>query len=130
MPSLLDQFGRVATDLRLSVTDRCSLRCTLLHAGRGCRADPAAGLLTGTELVRLVRVAVGSLGVRRVRITGGEPLVRRDLEAIVEAVAAFAPRPGIAMTTNAVGPAGRAAALADAGLDRSRSRWTPSRTPG
>ncbi len=117
-PSLLDQFGRVATDLRLSVTDRCSLRCRYCMPAEGVALTPAAGLLTATELVRLVRIAVESLGVRRVRITGGEPLVRRDLEAIVEAVAALAPRPEIAMTTNAVGLAERVDALADAGLDR------------
>lgn len=115
---LVDRFGRVARDLRLSVTDRCSLRCRYCMPAEGVDLRPRAELLTAAELGRLARIAVERLGVRRVRVTGGEPLVRRDLERIVADLAALRPRPEIALTTNAVGLAGRARALAAAGLDR------------
>lgn len=117
-PRLLDRFGRVATDLRLSVTDRCNLRCTYCMPAEGVDWLPGADLLTAAELVRLARVAVTALGVRHIRLTGGEPLLRRDLPDIVAGLAALEPRPRIAMTTNAVGLARSAAALTAAGLDR------------
>jgi cyclic pyranopterin phosphate synthase len=75
-------------------------------------------LLTTNEMNRLITIAVTRLGIREVRFTGGEPLLRRDLPAIIEHTSALPPRPEISMTTNGVGLAHRAAALASAGLDR------------
>src|SRR3954447_3094192 len=73
---LLDRFGRVATDLRVSVTDRCNLRCTYCMPAEGLPWLPSDQLLTDEELSRLVRVAVERLGVTELRFTGGEPLLR------------------------------------------------------
>ncbi|MGL5858625.1 MAG: GTP 3',8-cyclase MoaA [Angustibacter sp.] len=114
---LVDSFGRVATDLRVSVTDRCNLRCSYCMPAEGLDWLPKPQLLTFEELARLVRVAVG-LGVTSVRLTGGEPLLRRGLPDLVAMLAAISPRPRIAMTTNGLGLDRLAAALASAGLDR------------
>lgn len=115
---LVDRFGRVATDLRVSLTDRCNLRCTYCMPAEGMDwADPAT-VMTATEIERLVRIAVERLGVRQVRFTGGEPLLRRDLVDIVAACAALPSRPELSLTTNGIGLASRAAALRAAGLDR------------
>ncbi|QGQ19470.1 GTP 3',8-cyclase MoaA [Cellulomonas sp. JZ18] len=119
---LVDRWGRVATDLRVSLTDRCNLRCTYCMPAEGLPWAPDATVLTDDEVVRLVRVAVERLGVRDVRFTGGEPLLRRGLEGIVAAAAALrtpdgAPV-GTALTTNALGLDKRARALAAAGLGR------------
>src|SRR5215207_1898488 len=100
---LLDGFGRVATDLRVSLTDRCNLRCTYCMPEQGLDWLPNETLLTDDEVVRLVRVAVTMLGVDEVRFTGGEPLVRRGLVDIVAATTALRPRPRTALTTNALG---------------------------
>lgn len=115
---LLDAHGRVATDLRVSLTDRCNLRCTYCMPAEGLKWLPKLGLLTTAELVRLVRIAVTRLGVTSVRFTGGEPLLFGGLEELVAATAALEPRPAIALTTNGIALAERAAGLADAGLDR------------
>jgi cyclic pyranopterin phosphate synthase len=115
---LLDTFGRAATDLRVSLTDRCNLRCTYCMPADGLDWLPGDQLLRPDEVARLVRVAVTRLGVTRVRFTGGEPLLSRHLEELVAATASLRPRPEIALTTNGVGLAKRATALADAGLDR------------
>lgn len=115
---LVDTFGRVATDLRVSLTDRCNLRCTYCMPAEGLDWLPGDELLTLDELMRLLRVAVTRLGVTSVRFTGGEPLLYRRLEEAVAATAALRPRPEIAMTTNGVGLARRAAGLSAAGLDR------------
>jgi cyclic pyranopterin phosphate synthase len=117
-PRLVDRFGRVATDLRISLTDRCNLRCTYCMPAEGLDWMPRTEQLTDAELVRLVGIAVRDLGVRELRFTGGEPLLRRGLEDLVAAAAALAPRPDISLTTNGVGLARRAAALAVAGVDR------------
>src|SRR4249919_3094352 len=114
---LLDTFGRVATDLRVSLTDRCNLRCQYCMPPEGLEWLPGPDLLTDDELVRLVSVAVG-LGVTEVRFTGGEPLLRRGLVSIVERVGALSPRPRMQVTTNGIGLAKVAPALAAAGLDR------------
>ncbi|MEI2775757.1 MAG: GTP 3',8-cyclase MoaA [Tetrasphaera sp.] len=114
---LLDTFGRVARDLRVSVTDRCNLRCTYCMPAEGLPWLPKPQMLTDAELVRLVGILVG-LGVRQVRLTGGEPLLRRSLVDVVAGIAALTPRPMIAMTTNGVGLDRLAAPLAAAGLDR------------
>ena len=115
---LTDSYGRVATDLRVSLTDRCNLRCSYCMPPEGLDWLPAPEVLTGDELVRLIRIGVETLGIREVRFTGGEPLLRRDLVAIIAATAALAPRPEISLTTNGIGLDRRAAALRDAGLDR------------
>ncbi|MFC1419711.1 GTP 3',8-cyclase MoaA [Streptacidiphilus cavernicola] len=115
---LIDTFGRRAVDLRVSLTDHCNLRCTYCMPEQGLAWLPKPSLLTDAEIVRLVGVAVGSLGVREVRFTGGEPLLRPGLVGIVEACAGLAPRPELSLTTNGVGLARTAEALAGAGLDR------------
>jgi cyclic pyranopterin phosphate synthase len=115
---LVDTFGRAATDLRVSLTDRCNLRCTYCMPAEGLDWLPGEQLLSTEELTRLLRIAVTRLGVTNVRFTGGEPLVSKNLEEVIAAAAALRPRPEIALTTNGVALARRAEALAEAGLDR------------
>ena len=81
--ALVDRFGRVATDLRVSLTDRCNLRCTYCMPAEGLAWLPKPDLLTDDEIVRLVRIAVERLGVTEVRFTGGEPLLRPGWPDIV-----------------------------------------------
>ncbi|GGB67007.1 molybdenum cofactor biosynthesis protein MoeA [Knoellia flava TL1] len=114
---LADRHGRVARDLRVSVTDRCNLRCRYCMPAEGLPWLAKPEMLTDDELVRLVGIFVG-LGVEQVRLTGGEPLLRRSLVDLVGRIAALDPRPRIAMTTNGVGLDRLAAPLAAAGLDR------------
>ncbi|MDH6129444.1 GTP 3',8-cyclase MoaA [Kitasatospora sp. GP82] len=115
---LLDTFGRQAVDLRVSLTDRCNLRCTYCMPEEGLQWLAKPELLTDEEIVRLVALAVRDLGVREVRFTGGEPLLRPGLVGIVAACAELAPRPELSLTTNGVGLARTATALKAAGLDR------------
>jgi cyclic pyranopterin phosphate synthase len=115
---LLDTFGRVATDLRVSLTDRCNLRCSYCMPAEGLDWLPTEEVLTDDEVVRLITIAVERLGVREVRFTGGEPLLRRGLPDIVRRTAALRPRPETSLTTNALGLARTARTLAAAGLDR------------
>nr|WP_205807899.1 GTP 3',8-cyclase MoaA [Micromonospora sp. HNM0581] len=115
---LVDSYGRVARDLRVSLTDKCNLRCTYCMPAEGLPWLAGPELLTDDEVVRLIRVAVRRLGIDEVRFTGGEPLIRPGLVDIVEAVAALDPRPRISLTTNGIGLHRLAAALRDAGLDR------------
>ncbi|WP_110079119.1 GTP 3',8-cyclase MoaA [Actinokineospora spheciospongiae] len=117
-PRLVDGFGRIATDLRVSLTDRCNLRCTYCMPAAGLDWMPGSQMLSDAELGRLIRIAVEDLGVTDVRFTGGEPTLRKGLEELIASVAALSPRPRISMTTNAVGLARRADALRAAGLDR------------
>ena len=115
---LADSFGRIATDLRVSVTDRCNLRCSYCMPAEGLEWLPGPALLTDGEVSRLISVAVVRLGVTEVRFTGGEPLLRRGLTGLVAAAAALNPRPEISLTTNGIGLARLAGPLAAAGLDR------------
>ena len=115
---LADSFGRVATDLRVSLTDRCNLRCSYCMPAEGLPWLPGPELLTDDELVRLIGIGVRQLGITDVRFTGGEPLLRRGLPAIVAATAALRPRPAISLTSNGIGLARLAAELRSAGLDR------------
>ncbi|MGE7435732.1 GTP 3',8-cyclase MoaA [Kitasatospora sp. NPDC001175] len=115
---LLDTFGRQAVDLRVSLTDRCDLRCTYCMPEQGMTWLAKPTLLTDEEVVRLVRIAVTLLGVREVRFTGGEPLLRPGLVGILTACARLQPRPELSLTTNGIGLARTAAALRGAGLDR------------
>jgi GTP 3',8-cyclase len=114
---LVDGFGRVATDLRVSLIDRCNLRCAYCMPPEGLPWLPRQELLTDDELVRLVGVAV-ALGVREVRLTGGEPLLRPGVPELVRRLAALDPRPELSITTNGILLPRDAAALAEAGLDR------------
>jgi cyclic pyranopterin phosphate synthase len=115
---LVDQYGRLGTDLRVSLTDRCNLRCSYCMPAEGLDWLPTPEVLTDEEVVRLIRIAVERLGVREVRFTGGEPLIRRGLVSIVGATAALSSRPEIAVTTNGMGLERVAPALAVAGVDR------------
>jgi cyclic pyranopterin phosphate synthase len=115
---LLDTFGRRAVDLRVSLTDRCNLRCTYCMPEQGLTWLAKPTLLTDQEIIRLVRIAVTRLGIREVRFTGGEPLLRPGLVGIVAACAGLEPRPELSLTTNGIGLARTAAALREAGLDR------------
>jgi len=119
---LRDRYGRVARDLRISLTDRCTLRCTYCMPAEGLEWLPGGETLTDGEITRLIRIAMELLGVEEVRFTGGEPLLRRSLENIVAAVAGLrtrtGSRPEISLTTNGLGLARRAGALRAAGLDR------------
>ena len=115
---LVDRYGRVARDLRVSLNDKCNLRCTYCMPAEGLPWLAGPELLTDEEIVRLVRVAVELLGVTEVRFTGGEPLIRPGLVDIVTAVAALRPRPRVSLTTNGIGLDRLAPALRAAGLDR------------
>jgi cyclic pyranopterin phosphate synthase len=117
-PRLVDSFGRVATDLRVSLTDRCNLRCTYCMPADGLDWLAGPDVLTNAELLRLLDIAVTRLGVTDVRFTGGEPLLRKGLDELIRGASALHPRPRISMTTNAIGLARRAEALRAAGLDR------------
>ncbi|GAA3447309.1 GTP 3',8-cyclase [Planomonospora venezuelensis] len=113
-----DSFGRVATDLRVSLTDRCNLRCSYCMPPEGLDWLPKPELLTAEEIVRLVGIGVERLGITEVRYTGGEPLLRRELVEIVARTVALAPAPQVSLTTNGIGLARLAAPLAEAGLHR------------
>ncbi len=115
---LTDGFGRIATDLRVSLTDRCNLRCSYCMPPEGLDWLPSPELLTDDELLRLIGIAVTRLGVTQVRFTGGEPLLRKGLTGIVARAAALRPRPELSLTTNAIGLARLAGPLREAGLDR------------
>lgn len=117
-PGLVDRFGRVARDLRISVTEKCSLRCTYCMPAEGLPAIPRRDLLTPAEVGRLVRIAARDLGVQEVRFTGGEPLLRPDLAEILSAARDAAPATPLALTTNGVGLDKRLPALLAAGLTR------------
>ncbi|MGC1273545.1 MAG: GTP 3',8-cyclase MoaA [Planctomycetaceae bacterium] len=113
---LVDRFGRVHTNLRVSVTDRCNLRCYYCMPAENVAFLPKPELLAYEEIERIVRIAA-SLGVTKVRLTGGEPLVRRDLSVLVENLAAITGL-SLGLTTNGVLLAEAAQPLFDAGLRR------------
>jgi len=118
-PLLLeDRYGRVATDLRVSLTDRCNLRCSYCMPPEGLDWLPDDSVLTDDEVVRLIRIGVERLGIEEVRFTGGEPLVRRGLVDIVRRTRELGEHLDISVTTNALGLSRNATALKEAGLDR------------
>ncbi|GAP58107.1 cyclic pyranopterin monophosphate synthase [Arthrobacter sp. Hiyo1] len=117
-PGLFDRYGRRATDMRLSLTDKCNLRCTYCMPAEGLEWLSKQAVMTAAEIVRLVRIGVEHLGVRELRLTGGEPLVRADLVDIITALRQAHPDLPISMTTNGVGLDKKAAALKQAGLTR------------
>ncbi len=115
---LRDSYGRAIRDLRVSVTDRCNFRCFYcLPHGAPEEAAPKAALLTYEEIERAVEV-FASLGVEKVRVTGGEPMLRRDIETLVAKLARVEGVRDLALTTNGFNLAERAAGLKAAGLDR------------
>ncbi len=114
---LEDTFGRIATDLRVSLTDHCNLRCTYCMPAGGLPWLAKPQMLDDGELLRLIALFV-HLGVTQVRFTGGEPLLRPHLPELVAAVKTLTPAPSVALTTNGLGLATHAQPLAEAGLDR------------
>jgi cyclic pyranopterin phosphate synthase len=114
---LVDTFGRLHDNLRLSVTDRCNIRCFYCMPEKDVKFQPREQLLTFEELERFVRVAV-TLGVRKLRLTGGEPLVRKNLATLVRKLVAIEGIEDLALTTNGVLLAEQAEELYDAGLRR------------
>jgi cyclic pyranopterin phosphate synthase len=115
---LADAYGRVASDLRVSLTDRCNLRCSYCMPAEGLDWMPHEEVLTDDEVVRLITIGVRRLGIREVRFTGGEPLIRRGLVDIVRRTRALDDDIELSVTTNALGLERNAQALAEAGLDR------------
>src|SRR5258705_2344528 len=117
LPSLQDKFGRTIKDLRISVTDRCNFRCFYCITNEDVAWKRKQELLTYDEIVQVCEIAV-SLGVEKVRLTGGEPLLRGDLELLIARLAKMPGLSDLASTTNAAGLKKRAAALRSAGLNR------------
>ncbi len=117
MQPLVDKFGRLHDSLRISVTDRCNIRCFYCMPEEGVQFMDRADILNFEEIERFVRAAV-PLGISKIRLTGGEPLVRRDLHKLVEKLTAIPGIRDIALTTNAVLLEKHAADLYAAGLRR------------
>ncbi|MEM8944213.1 MAG: GTP 3',8-cyclase MoaA [Planctomycetota bacterium] len=115
--ALIDRFGRRHTNLRLSVTDRCNIRCFYCMPAENVVFRPRDELLTFEEIERFVRVAA-SMGVNKLRLTGGEPLVRNDLHLLVEKLVQVPGIADVALTTNGILLADQAQALRDVGLHR------------
>jgi GTP 3',8-cyclase len=114
---LKDKFGRVIRDLRISVTDKCNFRCFYCIPDEDIVWKRRQDLLTYEEIILLAEIAVG-LGVEKLRLTGGEPLLRKDIEYLIERIAGIDGVKDLALTTNADGLKARAASLRDAGLNR------------
>lgn len=115
--TLKDRFGRVIRNLRVSVTDRCNLRCTYCMPPDTVDFRPSSEILSYEELARLASIFAG-LGVDRIRVTGGEPTVRRDLHVLIRMLRAIDGVTNLSMTTNGVLLEEQARLLADAGLQR------------
>src|SRR3954466_6276621 len=113
---LIDTFGRIADDLRISVTDRCNFRCTYCMPAEGLQWLPKEEILTFEELTRLLALFL-RLGVRGLKITGGEPTIRADLASLVEMFRSVGPDVDMSITTNAMLLDRLAAPLAAAGVD-------------
>ncbi|HYL07331.1 MAG TPA: GTP 3',8-cyclase MoaA, partial [Candidatus Udaeobacter sp.] len=116
--SLVDSFGRVADDLRISVTDRCNFRCIYCMPAEGLKWLKREDIMRFEEITRLARIFVTRYGVRTIRITGGEPLVRVKLEELIGMINELDPTLDITMTTNGVLLRQKAQMLKDAGLKR------------
>ncbi len=114
---LIDTYGRLHDNLRISVTDRCNIRCFYCMPETGVKFEPRAEILSFEEIEGFVRIAV-SLGVSKLRLTGGEPLVRKDLAVLVRKLSAIEGVTDLALTTNGVLLAEQAQDLYDAGLRR------------
>lgn len=118
MTPLIDRFGRVHTSLRLSVTDRCNIRCFYCMPEVDAEFVDKSRLLSFEELERLARLLVQRCGIRDIRLTGGEPLVRRQLDRLIRLLAAIEGLEDLSLTTNGILLADQAASLRDAGLKR------------
>lgn len=114
---LIDSFGRHHDNLRISVTDRCNIRCFYCMPEENVKFEPRAQILTFEEVERFARIAAG-LGVRKLRITGGEPLLRKNLSTLIQKLTAIPGIEDLALTTNGVLLAAQAQELYDAGLRR------------
>lgn len=117
MNPLIDQHGRAITSLRVSVTDRCNLRCQYCMPAKGSSFCSTSRILTFEEVVRVVRVAA-SLGVKNIRITGGEPLLRKNLFVLIRQIKTQTTIKDVSLTTNALLLAEQVSELKAAGLDR------------
>ena len=117
-PPLIDSFGRVHTSLRLSVTDRCNIRCFYCMPEKGAEFVPKDNILSFEEIYRLAQLLVAQGGVRDVRITGGEPLVRQQVPRLIEMLAGIEQLEDLSLTTNGMLLAEHAQALHEAGLQR------------
>lgn len=116
-PPLVDSYGRIHTNLRIGVTDRCNIRCFYCMPEADVKFVPRSEILDFEEIERFVRIAVG-LGIDKVRVTGGEPLVRRDLPVLIRRLAAIPEIRDLALTTNGVLLPELAEPLYEAGLRR------------
>ena len=117
MPLLIDQLGRHIDNLRISVTDRCNFRCLYCMPEEGMEWLPKENILSFEEIERIVRI-LAPLGIRKLRLTGGEPLLRKDLPTLISLLNSIEGIDDIALTTNALGLAGQAEALKESGLHR------------
>lgn len=117
MTQLIDTYGRVHRDLRVSLTDRCNLRCNYCLPEEFSDWLPSEKLLTTDELIHVIQVAV-NCGITEVRLTGGEPLLRPDIVEIVSRISKLENAPQLSLTTNGIKLAGLAQQLKDAGLSR------------
>ncbi|MHB8245128.1 MAG: GTP 3',8-cyclase MoaA [Acidimicrobiales bacterium] len=119
---LIDTFGRSARDLRISITDRCNFRCVYCMPAEGMTFVPREDVLTYEEITRLARLFVRDLGIESIRLTGGEPTVRRDLHRLVSMLAGLRTPSGqqveVSLTTNGSSLARQAEILREAGLSR------------
>ena len=116
-PPLTDSLGRVHSNLRMSVTDRCNIRCFYCMPEENVEFKPRSEILSFEELIRFARITAG-MGVHRIRLTGGEPLVRKDLPGLIGQLKQVEGISDVALTTNAVLLADQADFLKQAGLDR------------
>lgn len=117
MSKLKDTFGRTIDDLRISLTDRCNFRCVYCMPEEGMPWLPKREILTYEEILRLARIFIG-LGVHTVRLTGGEPLMRQDIDVLIAGLIRLDPDLDLSMTTNGFFLADKAEKLAQAGLKR------------
>lgn len=115
---LIDQFGRVATDMRLSLIDKCNLRCTYCMPAEGLNWLAKDNMLRAEEAIRVADIGIRLLGVEEIRLTGGEPLVRLDLADIISGVHQLHPDIEISMTTNGINLDKHVDKLVSAGLSR------------
>ena len=131
---LVDGFGRVVRDLRISVTDRCNFRCTYCMPAEGMTWLDRAEVLTYEEIERVARICVERFGVDSLRLTGGEPTVRAHLPLLISRLAALrladGRTPDLALTTNGATLRNIAGELRDAGLATSTSASTPCAATG
>src|SRR5436309_11642000 len=115
---LIDSFGRMHSDLRISVTDRCNIRCFYCMPEHGAKFSPVSSLLSFQQITRFVSAAL-PLGIRKIRLTGGEPLLRAKLLGLIAGLNELRGIRDLALTTNAVLLRNAARPLYDAGLPRS-----------